>query len=84
MGVASNLFNMTRVNAIMVIGCNHLIEAQSKLVAENILFSYFFFFFFSEQIWFGISSELSARQMTHMKCQTLFSLKTTKTNQNAI
>ena len=44
---------------------------QSKIVADNIVF----FYYFSEKIKLGISCESSARQMIHMKCQALFSLK---------
>ena len=41
-----------------------------------------FFFFFSEKTSLDISCELSAKQMIHMKCQDLFSLKTKKKQQN--
>ena len=41
--------------------------------ANDILFIYFFLYF-SEKIRLGISCDLSVRQMTHMKCQVLFSL----------
>ena len=36
------------------------------------------FYYFSEKIRLGILCESSARQMIHMKCQALFSLKTIK------
>ena len=36
------------------------------------------FFYFSEKISIDISCELSAKQMIHMKCHNLFSLKTTR------
>ena len=38
---------------------------------------FFFFLYFSGKIKLGISSESSARQTIPLKCQVLFSLKTT-------
>ena len=46
----------------------------SKIVADDILI---ICYYFSEKIRLGISCELSARQMIHMKSQVLFSLNIT-------
>ena len=43
-----------------------------------------FFSYFSDKIRLGISCELTAYQMIHMKCQALFSLKTKKKNKKKI
>ena len=50
---------------------------QAKIEADDILklLFYFIFFYFSEKISLDISCESSAKQMSHMKCQDLFSLK---------
>ena len=48
---------------------------QAKFVAGDIQI---FFFFFSEKTSLDISCESSAKQMIHMKCQDLFSLKKKK------
>ena len=48
------------------------LKAPSKLTAEDILN---FLFYFLEKIRLIISYELFAKQMIHMKCQDLFSLK---------
>ena len=55
-------------------------EHQGKFVADDILkfYFFFFFFFFSEKTSLDISSESSAKQMIHMKCEDLFSLKNKK------
>ena len=52
----------------------------SKIVAGNILI--IILFFFSGKLGLGISCELSALQMIHMKCQALFSLKNEKKKKN--
>ena len=41
-------------------------------------FIFLFFFILSEETSIDISCELSAKQMIHMKCQDLFSLKKKK------
>ena len=46
---------------------------------DTFLVYLFLYFFFSEKS-FEISSELSAKQTNHMKCQNLFSLKNKKKN----
>ena len=47
------------------------LKVLSKIVTDNILSS----FFFSGKIKLVISCESCARQITHMKCQALFSVK---------
>ena len=51
------------------------LKRQAKFVADDI---FFFFFFFPEKTSLDISCESSAKQMIHMKCQDLFSLKNKK------
>ena len=51
----------------------------SKFVAD--ILNNCFYYYFSEKIKLGITSDLSARQMIHMKCQAFF---VWKKNQNVI
>ena len=53
--------------AIEIIKAGFSLKSLSKIVADDI--PIFFFNYFSETI-NGISSQLSVRQMIHMKCQT--------------
>ena len=48
------------------------VKALSKIEADNILN---LFYYFSEKIRLGVSCKLSTRQLIHMKCQAVFSLK---------
>ena len=52
------------------------LKAPSKIVADDILI--FFYFNFSEKTSLDILCESSAKQMIHIKCQDLFSLKKNK------
>ena len=51
-------------------------KALDKIVADSILN----FFIFQRKTRLNISCELSVRQIIHMKCQALFSLKNVKRN----
>ena len=54
------------------------IKVKSKIAVDDIL--NYFWGYFSKKIKLDISCESSARQMIHMKCQVLFSLKINNRN----
>ena len=59
----------------------HALQLLITTVASDILIFYLYiFFFFRKKIRLDILCELSARQMIHMKCQVLFSIKNTETS----
>ena len=55
------------------ISCSNCWITLKVLTATDSIF--IFFFFFSEKIRLGISCELSARKMLHLKCQAYYCLK---------
>ena len=52
-----------------------ILKVSNITAADDILI---FLIYFIEKIRLGISCESSAKQMIHMKCQVLFSLKSKK------
>ena len=58
------------MNLVCVIDLTHKVQSKICSTQHSI-----FFFFFSEKTSLDISCKSSAKQMIHMKCQDLFSLK---------
>ena len=55
------------------------LKAPSKICSRrHSFFFYYYYYYFSEKTSLDISCESSAKQMIHMKCQDLFSLKKKK------